>query len=128
MSAWFMVESRVIEQLAIEHFFLGGVCCSQDEWHGRPSKVCGDEFDLSVVIAMAFSMTTVSSAWDIQWIPKIDLKQRWLNLPRAYKCLRYTTNASKGYSRNVNTDRHLCAVLNSCLTRDILFGSVTSYT
>ena len=45
----------------------------------------------SMLIAFAFSKTSVPGVWVIQWIPRIDLRQRWWKRLRCFRCLRYTT-------------------------------------
>ena len=41
----------------------------------------------SVLIVFAFSKTSVSGVWVIQWIPRIDLRHRWWKRSSGFKCL-----------------------------------------
>ena len=57
----------------------------------------------SMLIVFAFSKTSVSGVWVIQWIPRIDLRHRWWKRSSCFRCLRYTTHVSHEYRRHVNT-------------------------
>ena len=112
---------------SLKRFF--GLCCGQEPTDSSPYNSClgmrssssritwstqrrrCQWMCASMLIVFAFSKTSVSGVWVIQWIPRIDLRHRWWKRSSCFRCLRYTTHVSHEYGRHVNTQALYTSIL-----------------